>query len=219
MRNFSMKKFGTPIGAGPGRARLKVGSAAVGAPSGWRVLPLSTLAEPVASLTAPATWSLAPSTLSLALRLAWPVVFWADCCGELVDGAAGWGAAGFWAGSCAGGAGSLLGPVSEGGGVAGACGTSETEAIGVVMPGILIWSIGVPGGTSTVTVSVWPVTSVTSSVRCSADAGMTEAPTPAAKTAQAIRPMISLRLVIRIRTVGSPPLGPAPTHGPERRGR
>src|SRR4051794_39647476 len=218
MRNFSMKKFGTPIGAGPGRARLKVGSAAVGAPPGVRGF-LSTLAAPVASLTAPATASLEPSTLSLALRLALPVVSWADCCGELSVEVAGAGAFGFWAGSCAGGAGWLPEPPSGGGGVVGVGGTSETEAIGVVIPGILIWSIGVPGGTSTVTVSVWPVMRVTSSVRCSAEAGKTDAPIPAPKTAQAISPMISLRLVIRIRTVGSPPLGPAPTYGPERRGR
>src|SRR3954451_22354242 len=102
MRNFSMKKFGTPIGAGPGRARLKVGSAAVGAPSGWRGLSLSTFAVPGASLTAPATLSLEPSTLSLALRLALPVVSCADCCGEPLVAVAGAGVAGFWAGSCGG---------------------------------------------------------------------------------------------------------------------
>ena len=37
MRNFSMKKFGTPIGAGPGRAREKVGLSGVGAPPGVEV--------------------------------------------------------------------------------------------------------------------------------------------------------------------------------------
>src|SRR3954465_14786571 len=158
-----MKKFGTPIGAGPGRARLKVGSAAVGAPPGVRGF-LSTLAAPVASLTAPATASLEPSTLSLALRLALPVVSWADCCGESFVEVAGVGAFGFWAGSCAGGAGWLPDPLSAGGGGAGGVGgAAEAEGIGVVIPGILIWSIGVPGGTSTVTVSVCPVTRVTSS--------------------------------------------------------
>src|SRR3954468_346280 len=33
IRNLSMKKFGTPIGAAPGRASEKVGLAVVGAPS------------------------------------------------------------------------------------------------------------------------------------------------------------------------------------------
>ena len=33
----SMMKFGIPIGAGPKPARLKVGLAAVGTPSGWRI--------------------------------------------------------------------------------------------------------------------------------------------------------------------------------------
>src|SRR5436189_3493979 len=34
MRNFSMKKFGTPIGAGPGVAEEKLGFCGVGVPSG-----------------------------------------------------------------------------------------------------------------------------------------------------------------------------------------
>ncbi len=36
MRNFSMKKFGTPIGAGPGVASEKLGFAGVGMPLGWK---------------------------------------------------------------------------------------------------------------------------------------------------------------------------------------
>src|SRR5829696_3958433 len=36
MRNLSMKKFGTPIGAAPGMASEKVGLVVVGAPSTWR---------------------------------------------------------------------------------------------------------------------------------------------------------------------------------------
>src|SRR3954462_13812123 len=36
MRNLSMKKFGTPIGAAPGVAREKLGFAGVGTPSGRR---------------------------------------------------------------------------------------------------------------------------------------------------------------------------------------
>ena len=38
MRNFSMKKFGTPIAAGPGWASEKLGLSTVGAPSGVRAL-------------------------------------------------------------------------------------------------------------------------------------------------------------------------------------
>ena len=38
MRNFSMKKFGTPIAAAPGCAREKVGLLGVGDPSGFVVL-------------------------------------------------------------------------------------------------------------------------------------------------------------------------------------
>ena len=37
MRNFSMKKFGTPIGAGPGVASEKLGFDGVGTPFGWKV--------------------------------------------------------------------------------------------------------------------------------------------------------------------------------------
>src|SRR3954469_20144588 len=37
MRNLSMKKFGTPIGAAPGVAREKLGFAEVGTPFGRRV--------------------------------------------------------------------------------------------------------------------------------------------------------------------------------------
>jgi len=50
-----MKKFGTPIGAGPGKASVKVGSAGVGAPPGVRVRALATSAAPVALPRAPAT--------------------------------------------------------------------------------------------------------------------------------------------------------------------
>ena len=39
MRNFSMKKFGTPIGAGPGSAREKSGCRSSATPSGWRRWP------------------------------------------------------------------------------------------------------------------------------------------------------------------------------------
>ena len=49
MRNLSMKKFGTPIGAGPGSASESVGLPSVGWPSGC-VSPASTFALSTASL-------------------------------------------------------------------------------------------------------------------------------------------------------------------------
>src|ERR1700748_1182099 len=48
MRNLSMKKLGTPIGAGPGRASESVGLPRVGVPSGW-VRPAATFALATAS--------------------------------------------------------------------------------------------------------------------------------------------------------------------------
>jgi hypothetical protein len=74
---------------------------------------------------------------------------------------------------------------------------SWTPTIGAVTPGILIWSTGVPGGTSTVTVTCAPPRSVTSSVRCSADAGMVAAPKPARSNPAVANPMSSLRLCMR----------------------
>jgi hypothetical protein len=68
MRNLSMKKFGTPIGAGPGRPCEKVGLAAVGTPSPWRIAVASGWSSALAfsaSLVSP-----------VALRLTVPVVFW-----------------------------------------------------------------------------------------------------------------------------------------------
>jgi hypothetical protein len=81
----------------------------------------------------------------------------------------------------------------------------------VVIPGMWIWSSGVPGGTSTVTVIVWPVASVTTRVRWSADAGRTATETPTVKPANASTPAASLRFVFRIRNVSFPPLASAQT--------
>ena len=61
---------------------------------------------------------------------------------------------------------------------------SVTPTIGVETPGKVIWSAGVPGGTSSVTVIVWPPSSVTTNVRGSADAGSTAAPKPAENDAR-----------------------------------
>src|SRR4051794_27018587 len=114
-----MKKFGTPIGAGPGRACVKVGLAVVGTPSGWRTVvgPLSAV-----SLTS-------CSALSLAFLTVLPTVFWfswppAETCGTA--GVATVGVADVVVGcgavlvdvpvSCEGGVGLVDVPVSAGGG-------------------------------------------------------------------------------------------------------
>ena len=68
-------------------------------------------------------------------------------------------------------------------------------------PGIGIWAVGVPGGTSTVTVTCAPPMRVTSSVRCSAEAGIVAAPNPARRRPAVARPMSSLRLCMRRRDV------------------
>src|SRR3954454_23069611 len=205
IRNLSMKKFGTPIGAGPGRASEKVGLAGVGTPSvasaGALALALRTVPEESCSTVLPA-----PSTSGRALRLALPDCFWGFCCCWLWDwpwsagcGASGVACAGCWSGwvwtwTCAGGVLGCEGAV-----------TSWTLTIPPLTPGILIWSTGVPGGTSTVTVTFWPVASVTTSVRWSADAGITTAPTPTETAATARAPVRSLRLVDLIRNVLFPP--------------
>src|SRR3954447_13588653 len=205
MRNLSMKKFGTPIGAGPGRASEKVGLAGVGTPSvaraGALALALRTVPEESCSTVLPA-----PSTSGRALRLVLPDCFWGFCCCWLWDwpwsagcGASGVACAGCWSGwvwtwTCAGGVLGCEGAV-----------TSWTLTIPPLTPGILIWSTGVPGGTSTVTVTFWPVASVTTSVRWSADAGITPAPTPTETAATARAPVRSLRFVDLIRNVLFPP--------------
>src|SRR3954471_6017131 len=135
-----MKKLGTPIGAGPGSARLKVGSAGVGAPSGSRLAFLSlpawspspSLAEPSAALTEPATSFFEPSTFDLALCLASSEDFAASFpagAGTPDDGAGA-------CGSDCGAAGAGWSDGGGGGGGAGSVGTSETDTIGVVTPGI-----------------------------------------------------------------------------------
>src|SRR3954451_8515275 len=75
MRNLSMKKFGTPMGAGPGRASDRVGLAGVGWPSGWRRPLATSLALSAASLAFCSASFLAPSTAAAGLLIL-PVV----CC-------------------------------------------------------------------------------------------------------------------------------------------
>jgi multisubunit Na+/H+ antiporter MnhB subunit len=60
----------------------------------------------------------------------------------------------------------LGGAVGAGAGVAVAAGVASlTLTTGVETPGIVTWSAGVPGGTSTVTVTLVPPSRVTTSVR------------------------------------------------------
>jgi hypothetical protein len=60
---------------------------------------------------------------------------------------------------------------------------SWTPAIGALISGSLIWSAGVPGGTSTVVTISWPPTSVTVIVRSSATAGQVATAKPATNRA------------------------------------
>src|SRR3954468_11250763 len=155
MRNFSMKKFGTPTGAGPGRAKEKVGFDGVGAP------PRSRAGAGVSRFSSAALVPRLPSMTAVVSSL---VVFERSRSGRdledsvvvvvagVVDaGADEVGAA--WsvvAGACCcAGSGCGAGLTSTGD-VAGAGGlASETPMIGPWTPGIWIWSSGVPGGTST----------------------------------------------------------------------
>src|SRR5919198_4598278 len=184
MRNLSMKKFGTPIGAGPGEASHSVGVDGGGWPSGPGVGScVGASAEPL-----PLESLLLEPSLESELLDEDP-----DPEPELSDPDEG--CDGFWP---------LLGLTwtwtgawfcCVGCGCAGVM--SWTATIGVVTPGILIWSTGVPGGTSTVTVICCPPSSVTSSVRCSADAGIVAAPKPARNNPAVANPMSSLRLCMR----------------------
>src|SRR3954462_9134422 len=68
IRNLSMKKFGTPIGAAPESACEKVGLAGVGTPSPWRIAVASGWPSALAFLEA--------ASSPVALRSALPTVFW-----------------------------------------------------------------------------------------------------------------------------------------------
>ena len=101
---------------------------------------------------------------------------------------------------------------------------SVTEAIGAVDAGERDRLTGVPGGTSTVTVTVWPVTSVTWNVRGSALAGSTAAPKPAVAMPAVASAISSLRVFMTCRRVPLPETrckratdGTVPAPTPERR--
>jgi hypothetical protein len=68
------------------------------------------------------------------------------------------------------------------------------ETIGEETGGSLTCESGVPGGTSTVTVSWRPSSNVSVSVRCSADAGITQT-APTARMAASEAVIASLRVV------------------------
>ena len=97
-----MKKFGTPIGAGPGSASERLGFVSAGLPSALVSASALRLAASVLSLVVLDAASLPalaePSTLFLALRPALPVV----CCGSCLEAC----------GSCVG-AGVVLGGVES----------------------------------------------------------------------------------------------------------
>jgi hypothetical protein len=67
---------------------------------------------------------------------------------------------------------------------------------GAVDAGKEIEETGVPAGTSTVTVTVWPVASVSWNVRSSAFAGSTAAPKPAVAMPAVASATVSLRVFI-----------------------
>src|SRR4051794_27613572 len=176
-----MKKFGTPIGAGPGVASEKVGLAGVGMPpflrSGRKTGRFPVRFAPPRAWPPP--WALLPP---LPPRLFGPGRLWAreGFCrtfGPADDGffppAGGLGVVlvggvvCVWVGVC-------CVWVGAGGGVA-----SLTETIGTSTPGIRICETGVPGAAATETTIVRPLARVTTSVRCWADAGITATPRPA----------------------------------------
>ncbi|MFN8205292.1 MAG: hypothetical protein U0S48_22265 [Solirubrobacteraceae bacterium] len=107
------------------------------------------------------------------------------------------------------GAGAVV--VAVGAGAAAGSLASDTETITPLTPGIWIWSSGVPGATSTVTVSCCPSWRVTSRVRVSAEADAVGRATSATRRATPNSRVSSLRLTM-FKTVDLSP-------GVTRRGR
>ena len=143
MRNLSMKKFGTPMGAGPGSASERVGFVSAGLPSALvraSALPLAALALSLAVLAGSVAPCVEPWTLSLALRPALPVV----CCGSCLDA---WG--------CCVGAGVVLEGVEPD-----AVGVPEPPWLGAVCASIVTGGSGAGGGF----VGVGAVTSCTEAI-------------------------------------------------------
>ena len=195
MRNFSMKKFGTPIRAAPGVASETVGLSRVGDPSVLRVgferstrfLARSGVAcssVPLRAsefgLTAPSSPTIGvfsspfeplplsvPEGCVLSPSEAWssPCCCWSGC-------------------SCAGagtsGVAVTVGTAVGTGVAVAATPRSVIDCTGAGRPGIWSEPTEAPGGTSTVIVSVCPVTSVTETRCSSAEAGTTTTPNSAA---------------------------------------
>ncbi len=208
MRNLSMKKFGTPIGAGPGSASEKPGLSGVGWPSTRRSC-ASRRARRLALGDGSAPVPV-PAGSGRARRFFLPVV----CCSAWPSPLGASGSVG-----CACCSGAVWGGVAAGGAGAGAgCGagppSSRMEMIGRVMPGIGILSSAVPGGTSTCTRISWPPRRVTTSVRGSAAAGYTAAPKPAEKVPATSRPVVSFFRFVMRSCVLLPRHGPQPWRRP-----
>ena len=180
-----MKKFGTPMRAGPGSASEKVGFAAVGEPSGFS-------AGGAASSTGLRTLSLARPTPESRLPLARLTGFSSADGRSCVEPSPAsvlpppapefplplfppppFGSSGVSSGVGTGLSGVLTGE-AVGVGVGVWAGPRSTISwTGAGRPGICTCSTGVPGGTSTVIVSVWPVTNVTCTRCRAADADVT----------------------------------------------
>src|SRR3954451_17277980 len=175
IRNLSMKKFGTPTFAAPGGASVYVGSVGAGGRSGaglgvavtWGTAPVSDCTLPAGGLAARGT-SPEPCLTGLpAAGLPWfapplPEPAWLRAGG---GGGGGRGGGGVGVGErVAVGVGEAVTAapgVWVGVGMPSADPRSTIEDTGAGRPGICTWLTGVPSGTSTVTVSCWPVTSVT----------------------------------------------------------
>src|SRR4051794_10727173 len=196
-----MKKFGTPIGAGPGGAKGRVGLAGGGMPpflrsgrligrSPVRLAPPPVLPPP--PLLPPFLPVFFRPGLSRALDGFCLFVPPAD--DGFLPPAGGFGLGLGGGGGCVCvwvGVGVCCVWVGAAGGVA-----SLTETIGTLTPGMRICETGVPGAAGTETTIVRPLASVTTSVRCCADAGITAAPRPAPTAAAAAAAITNGRVLI-----------------------
>src|SRR4051794_9013140 len=160
-----MKKFGTPGLAAPGSASENVGSfwaggwawesgTGVGEGVGVGTLPVSdcVFAWPEARLASLSTVSLVFCLVLVTGALTLPVP--PDLPGVALG-------VGVGVAVAVGSTVTTGGAVAVGEGVLSVEPRSTIDAIGAGSPGIWIWSTGVPGGMSAVTVICWPVTSVT----------------------------------------------------------
>jgi hypothetical protein len=207
MRNFSMKKFGTPMRAGPGVASESVGFSSVGEPSVLRagflrstrfLLLVSSSAPPSASAFGSSERSSPTIRGRLPTRLRdSPGAAGAGCAPPSEPPAPCW-----TDGSCVGagvaGVDDAVGAaVGSGDGVGVGVGVSTgprsvIDRTGAGRSGIVTYSTDEPGGTSMTRSIVSPVTSVIETRRSSADAGTTSTPNRAA----AASPMTSFRRLI-----------------------